>query len=135
MSDGLESSGRLEGLHQLLATVVAALVLLQAVLAGQSSRLFGTIGIGIHGTVANVTFMLALANLAVGWRARLTRPQLGVLAALFATIFVQTGLGYAGRRSLDAAAWHIPTGVAIFGLAVTSLTLSLVNRPDRQVAQ
>lgn len=118
----------------MLAGVVAALVLVQAVLAGQSSRLFGTMGIGIHGTVANITFMLALANLAVGWRAGLSQLQLGVLAALFVGIFVQTGLGYAGRTSLDAAAWHIPTGVAIFGLAVTSLTLSLVNRPERQAA-
>lgn len=132
MSDGRQPSGSLGGLHQLLAGVVAALVLLQAVLAGQSNRLFGTIGIGIHGTVANIIFALALANLALGWRARVSRTQLVVLAALFAVILAQTGLGYAGRTSLDAAAWHIPTGVAIFGLAVTSFTMSLANRPDRR---
>lgn len=137
-SDGRRRSGDSEGLgglHQVLASVVAALVLLQAVLAGQSSRLFGTMGIGVHGTVANVIFVLVLADLAVAWRAGVSRPQLGVLAALFVAIVAQTGLGYAGRTSLGAAAWHIPTGVAIFGLAVTSLTLSLVHGPDRQAVE
>ena len=30
----------------------------------------------------------------------------------------QTGLGHARRTSPEAASWHVPLGVAIFGLAV-----------------
>jgi len=38
-------------------------------------------------------------------------------------VSIQIGMGYAGRTSLGAAAWHIPNGVAIFGLAVYNVTL------------
>ena len=31
------------------------------------------------------------------------------------------GLGYVGRETSAAAAWHIPVGVAIFGLACYQL--------------
>lgn len=118
-------------LHRLLTSLVAALVLLQAALAGQSDRLFGTIRISVHGTVANVILVLVVANLGLGWRAGARGAQLAVLVALFVAVSAQTGLGYAGRTSLDAAAWHIPTGVAVFGLAAASLTLSLVGKPAR----
>jgi hypothetical protein len=36
----------------------------------------------------------------------------------------QIGLGYTGSDSATAAAWHVPGGVAVFGLAVWSLALS-----------
>ncbi len=54
-----------------------------------------------------------------------------VLALLLTT---QIGLGYAGRTSLNAAAWHIPNGVLSFGIAVylatrSTRTVDAVVRP------
>jgi hypothetical protein len=51
-------------------------------------------------------------------RSRSSRP--GKLSA-------QIGLGYSGRETLEAAAWHVPMGVTIFGLAVYQMTL--IPRP------
>lgn len=121
--------------HRVVIVLVAVLVLLQAVLAGQSDRLFGTITIDVHGQIANVIFLLVLANVALGWRAGVRGARFVVLAALVVAVSAQTGLGYAGRTSLDAAAWHVPTGVVVFGLAVASLTLSLGNRTGRPALQ
>ena len=41
--------------------------------------------------------------------------------ALVALAFAQIGLGYVGRETTAAAAWHIPMGVTIFGLACYQL--------------
>lgn len=114
--------------HLLVVALVAVLVLVQAALAGQSDRLFGTLAIGVHGQVANAIFVLVLVNLGLGWRAGVRGARFVVLAALVVTVSIQTGLGYAGRTSLGAAAWHIPTGVAVFGLATASATLSISSR-------
>jgi heme A synthase len=76
----------------------------------------------VHGVVGNVTFAFALATLILAWRARL-RPATTVAAVLVVLISAQIGLGYSGRDSLEAAAWHVPMGVTIFGLAVYQLTL------------
>ena len=50
--------------------------------------------------------------------ARANKATIGVAAAIVVLMTLQIGLGYSGRDSADAAAWHIPNGVAIFGLAV-----------------
>jgi heme A synthase len=76
----------------------------------------------VHGVVGNVTFAFALAMLILAWRAR-QRPATTVAAVLVVLISAQIGLGYSGRDSLEAAAWHVPMGVTIFGLAVYLLTL------------
>jgi hypothetical protein len=89
----------------------------------------------VHGQIANVVFLLVLANVALGWRAGVRGARFVVLAALVVAVSAQTGLGYAGRTSLDAAAWHVPTGVAVFGLAVASLTLSLRDGTGRPALQ
>ena len=50
-----------------------------------------------------------------------------VSAALLALLlFFQTGLGYVGRDSTLAASWHIPLGVAAFGLATAALLGSIL---------
>lgn len=88
--------------------------------------LFGGWSITVHGVVGNVTFLFALAMLVVAWRAR-QRPATTVAAVLVVLISAQIGLGYSGRESLEAAAWHVPMGVTIFGLAVYQMTL--IPRP------
>jgi len=88
--------------------------------------LFGGWSITVHGVVGNVTFIFALATLVLAWRAR-QRPAMTVAAVLVVLVSAQIGLGYSGRESLEAAAWHVPMGVTIFGLAVYQLTL--IPRP------
>ena len=45
---------------------------------------------------------------------------------LFALAFAQVGLGYVGRETLEAASFHIPVGVAIFG--ISTYQLAIINR-------
>ena len=52
----------------------------------------------------------------------------GHAVAFAALCFAQIGLGYVGRETAEAAAWHIPNGVLLMGLAVAHLTLILPGR-------
>lgn len=101
-------------------------VLLQAVLAGRA--LFGSWSITVHGAVGNATFGFAAAVVVVAVLARAGRHAIAVAAALTLVLTAQIGLGYAGRESVEAAAWHIPNGVLAFGLSVHQLTLAWSSR-------
>lgn len=114
--------------HRLVAIVLAVLVLLQAVVAGQAT--FGDWEIEVHGWMGNASFALGLLLLALAVAARAGRAAVGTAAALVVAMFAQVGLGYAGRTALGAASWHIPLGVAIFGLGVYNLTLLAVRPAD-----
>ena len=103
-------------LYPPLAVVVAVLVLVQSVLAGRA--LFGSWSITVHGVVGNATFALAALVAVVAGVGRVGRHAVGVAVALTLVLTAQIGLGYAGRESVEAAAWHIPNGVLAFGLAV-----------------
>lgn len=109
--------------HRAVAGIIALLVLIQAYLAGDSSRLFGGGDIVIHGIVGNTSFALAVIALGLAIALR-DRRHIGVAAALVILMTAQIGLGYAGRTSLPAASWHIPLGVAIFGLSVYQVVLA-----------
>ena len=50
---------------------------------------------------------------------------LALATALLAGLFGQTGLGYVGRDTAAAAAWHIPLGVTLFGLATIMATVTV----------
>lgn len=104
------------------AHVLAGLVLVQAVIAGRSDRLFGSWDIAAHERLGNVVFLVALVGLVLAVVARQSRASIPVAAALLVLVTAQVGLGYAGRSTAEAAAWHIPNGVAIFGLAVYNIT-------------
>ncbi|HET9442192.1 MAG TPA: hypothetical protein VFO65_02645 [Acidimicrobiales bacterium] len=108
--------------HRAASSALSALILLQAVIAGQA--LFGSATIELHGWMGNGSFALGLvvAGLAVATR-RGPAPVL-VAGALALALFTQTGLGYVGRSQAFAAAWHVPLGVAIFGLSVANLMLA-----------
>jgi hypothetical protein len=105
--------------HRLVVLALPAIVLVQATLAGQ--HLFEGASISLHGILGNVTF--ALTALQVGLVvARRTEAREFVLAVtLMALAFAQVGLGYVGRETAAAGAWHIPVGVAIFGVACYQL--------------
>lgn len=111
-----------------LSLVIAALLLLQAVLAGRSEVLFGSWDIEVHGMVGNGLFVLVVANLAIAVLRRATTAELTVAAALGMLTFAQVGLGYVGREQLEAAAWHVPNGVLLMGLGAYQIAL-LQARP------
>jgi hypothetical protein len=111
--------------HQILAGLMAALVLVLAVMASRSVKLFGTWEIELHGYAGNTLFILALVNggLAV-------KRRQGELIALIIgmLVFAQIGLGYVGRDSLEAASWHVPNGVLLMGL--TTYQFATASRRD-----
>lgn len=107
-----------------IPALLASLILGQAFLAGR--HLFGSWGIAAHGVIGNIAFMLGIALVAVNMAPPRNRTSLIASVAIALLLTAQIGLGYAGRTSLDAAAWHIPNGVLSFGLAVY-----LATRPAR----
>lgn len=104
-----------------LATVIAALVLLQGVSAGRA--VYGPWDIEVHGWIGNGLFVLVVANLALAIVRRAPNDELTVAALLGGLTFAQVGLGYVGRAELEAAAWHIPNGVLLMALATYQLAL------------
>jgi len=104
--------------------VVVVLILVQAMLAGQS--LFGTANITVHGFVGNATFAVAVVAAFLALLAKVPVWVLSLDALLALLLFFQTGLGYVGRDSSLAASWHIPLGVTAFGLATAALLGSIL---------
>ena len=105
-----------------LTLLTTLLVLVQAALAGQGwfeDRDF----IDIHEIVGNVFFLAVVVQLLLTVMLKIRGPlgkQLLIMNGILLILtFVQIGLGYAGRETAQAAAWHIPNGVLLFGLAGT----------------
>jgi len=115
--------------HRIVVVALPVLVLVQATLAGQ--HLFeGSDVIELHGILGNVTFALAVVGVVLTLLVhRDDGVAFGIAVALGALAFAQVGLGYVGRETPTAAAWHIPVGVTIFGLAAYQLA-TLRRRPD-----
>ena len=110
----------LRACHRAGVHLLALLILVQAMLAGRA--LFGTWSITVHGVMGNVTFTVALAVVALAFLGRAGRTAV-VLAIILAVVLTgQIGLGYLGRETAEAAAWHVPLGVLSFGLAVYQTT-------------
>src|SRR3546814_3774424 len=100
----------------------AVLVLIRGVIAGRAR--FGSWSSTVHGVLGNSTFAVAVALVAAAAVARAGRHAVVVAVLLAVVLTTQIGLGYAGRNSAEAAAWHIPNGVLAFGLAVHQLGLT-----------
>ena len=78
----------------------------------------------VIGAAAVASVALSAAAWPVPWPAAWHRAAVAV-ATLAVLVIIQLGLGYSGRDGGNAAAWHVPLGVAIFGLSVgTTTTLS-----------
>lgn len=114
--------------HRLVVVAIPLLVLVQAALAGQ--HLFeGSDVITLHGILGNATFALTVVGVPLALVVRRGDGlAFGLAVALVALTFAQVGLGYVGRETLSAAAWHIPLGVAIFGLAAFQLSTLRADR-------
>lgn len=115
--------------YRVLAAVSVVLVLVLATMAGRSNRLFGTWDIEVHGWVGNLLFTIAVVMVVLALLTRVRGVVLGHAIGFAALCFAQVGLGYVGRETLEAAAWHIPNGVLIMGVAVAHLSLLLPRRP------
>ncbi|HLT16741.1 MAG TPA: hypothetical protein VK007_08560 [Acidimicrobiales bacterium] len=113
--------------HRVVMVLLPLLVLVQAAMAGQ--HLYGGQDIiEAHGYLGNATFALTVVNVPLALMVRKGDGlAFGLAVALVALTFAQVGLGYVGRETADAAAWHIPLGVTILGLA--SFQLSLLRAP------
>lgn len=114
--------------YQAVACLTAALVFLQAVLAGQF--LFSEPDArDIHEGVANLLFITAAAQLLL---AAVLRSTFGLRhiawnVVLLVLVISQIGLGYSGRDEPDAAAVHVPMGVLVFGLSTVIAALAFTD--------
>ena len=96
--------------------ILALLVAVQALLAGRWIAGLGEIA--IHGHVGNASFVVGILLLVLALLARLPKRQLWLAAIVLLLLFVQTGLGYVGRNSAEAASWHVFLGVMTFAAVV-----------------
>jgi len=106
---------------RIVAPLISALVFIQAILAGQG-LFIDTDQIDVHGMVGNITFLFVLAQAVLVWFAGFGGGERTTLIAmslvLLVLVIAQLGLGYSGRDGGNAAALHVPNGVAIMALSV-----------------
>lgn len=107
----------------ILAWAIAALVLVQAALAGQFVNTSPNL-VSAHRYLAEAMPLIAVGLAVLAWfNRRVVGPRLlGCSIAMVLLMVGQTGLGFAGRSSANSAAIHIPLGVALFGLAIYCAT-------------
>ncbi len=88
-----------------------------------------------HEMLGNVFFLVAVAQVALSFfamqKGAAARPLLIVSLLLVAGVVAQLGLGYSGRTSASAMAWHLPNGVLLMCLCTLSLFL-VWARPARR---
>ncbi|RIK46002.1 MAG: hypothetical protein DCC58_04720 [Chloroflexi bacterium] len=118
----------------IVSGITAALVLVQAMLAGRFLYINPDL-VDLHEIVANVIFLTALAQVVLAYlamsRKLATRADLVVAAVLMVLVTAQIGLGYSGREPGEAAALHVANGVLVFGVAIVALMLSRAVRVPR----
>lgn len=102
-------------IRTILAGVIAVTVVLLAFLAGRFLFL-GDLIIETHGYIGNTVFLVALISLGLGLVDKADGPELAVAGLIALLTFTQIGLGYVGRDTAEAAAWHIPNGVLLMAL-------------------
>lgn len=115
-----ETPGRLATPRLVVSGLMAALILVLAALAGRHLTL-GEQVIELHGYIGNGVFVLAIVNVVLVVAGNRPGREFGLAVALAALTFAQVGLGYVGRETAEAAAWHIPNGVLLMALSAYQL--------------
>ena len=130
----MDTDPRLIRGFQIVAGLIALLILVQATLAGQFEHNGADLK-GVHAMMGNILFMLAIVQLALAWLTRdAWRYKLVIWAALVLLLIVaQIGLGYGGRENLDSAAIHIPVGVFLFSLSSIIAMLAMMDERAKSV--
>ncbi len=130
----MDTDPRLIRGFQLVAGIIALLILGQATLAGQFEHNGADLK-GVHAMMGNILFMLALIQLALAWLTRDSwRYRMVIWSVLVLLLIVtQIGLGYGSRDSGDAAAIHIPLGVFLFSLSSIIAMLSAIDERAKTV--
>ncbi|HZU76384.1 MAG TPA: hypothetical protein VFA70_06440 [Dehalococcoidia bacterium] len=110
-----------------LTGLIAALIVLQAFLAGE--WLAGNNAIKVHGAIGLALVALSLAQLALAIAARAAGPDrrtlLSLSSLLLALMIVQLVLGEAGADHADQARpFHLSIGVLLFGIAGSSAVVA-----------
>ena len=125
-------------LYRVLSLVTAGFVLVQAVLASQWLFKGESDLLDVHEIIANVFFLIvvlqAVLTILIKFPGRWGRQLLALNGILVLLTLVQTGLGYSGRDSADAKAWHVPMGVLLFGLAVAISAVAWRPNEDAETA-
>ena len=87
----------------------------------------------VHEIIANALFPLAIILFGLVFLAQFERrnQMLFWTGLLLILIISQIGLGYSSRNDITLLAWHIPSGVAIFGAALVVMLLSFGLRLTR----
>jgi heme A synthase len=113
-----------------IAAVITVLVIVQAMLIGQSLFLADPAKQVLHGWIGNASFLAAIVLVVVAAIAARRGELPGLVASLAVLVVLlmaaQIGLGYSGRRGGWPAALHIPNGVIIVALLASLLTASAV---------
>ena len=130
----MDTDPRLIRVFQIIAGLIALLILVQATLAGQFEHNGADLK-GVHAMMGNILFMLAIVQLALAWLTRdAWRYKMVIWAALVLLLIVaQIGLGYGGRENLDSAAIHIPVGVFLFALSSIIAMLAMMDERAKSV--
>ena len=130
----MDTDPRLIRVFQIIAGLIALLILVQATLAGQFEHNGADLK-GVHATMGNILFMLAIVQLALAWLTRdAWRYKMVIWSALVLLLIVaQIGLGYGSRDSGDSAAIHIPVGVFLFALSSIIAMLAMMDERAKSV--
>ena len=129
-----ERAARLRRNFRGLSAVAFALTTVQALL-GSSGFFRNSDSINyttIHAIVANTLFPLTIILFGLVFLAQFQRRNQMILwtGLLLIAVISQIGLGYSTRDDPTLLALHIPSGVAIFGLALVIMLLSFGLRFD-----
>ena len=130
----MDTDPRLIRGFQIVAGLIALLILVQATLAGQFTYNEPDLK-DVHAQIGNALFLLAILLLALAWLTRdAWRYKMVIWSALVLLLIVaQIGLGYGSRDNVDSAAVHIPVGVFLFSLASIIAMLSMIDERAKSV--
>ncbi|HEY7029825.1 MAG TPA: hypothetical protein VH482_00795 [Thermomicrobiales bacterium] len=113
---GLNRPGLLTAM-KVASSLFAALVLLQAIIAGRGwFKDFDLIK--THGQIGSFVLLVAIVQAVLAFMVFGSRSRLALVGAVLVVLTaIQLSLGYSSRDSSTAASLHIPNGVLIFGIA------------------
>jgi hypothetical protein len=110
-----------------ISVLVSALIVVQALLAGQGIWGGDRDLITGHEMLGNGIFLLVAIQVVLSFLAyqkgQIGRNHLILNGIIMLLLFAQIGLGYSGRETSGAIAWHLPNGVLLMGASTINAVL------------